>query len=162
MKGRGPLVPSVPLCSAGSRLLGSVFYNEGWWGKKKHRQNNLCDYELIDINLLGITPSHSTTELRVENTFPEKLFFSCAFCGEGETIIEKKKGKNRRWKGQPRTITASSAPALLLNCTNIASAWHHTGGACQAAVEEMWAETPSRNLRSQPRSILRAGLCWAH
>lgn len=147
MKGRGPLVPSVPLCSAGSRLLGSVFYNEGWWGKKKHRQNNLCDYELIDINLLGITPSHSTTELRVENTFPEKLFFSCAFCGEGETIIEKKKGKDRRWKGQPRTITASSAPALLLNCTNhslsLAPHWRGLSGSSGRDVSRNTIQKPT-------------------
>lgn len=153
-----------PLCSGDSRLLGSLFYHEGWWGKRKQRQNNLCDYELTDINLLallGISPSHSTTELRVENTFPEKLFFSCAFCGEGDTIIEKKKGKNRRWKGQACTITASSAPAAFLNCTNVVSAWHHTGGDCQGAVEHTRAGTPTRNLQSQARSILRAGLCWA-
>lgn len=115
MKERGPLVPSAPLCSGDSRLLGNLFYNEGWWGKKKHRQNNLCDCELTDINLLallGISPSHSTTELRVENTFPEKLFFSCAFCGEGETIIEKKKRKEQKMKG-----SASHNYSLKCSCT---------------------------------------------
>lgn len=98
MEGRGPLVPSVPCVLVIAGYLEAYSIMRGGGGRE-NRQNNLCDYELTDINLLallGISPSHSTTELRVENTFPEKLFFSCAFCGEGETIIEKKKGKNRR------------------------------------------------------------------
>lgn len=167
MERTGPLVPSVHcvLVIADYLEAYSTMRGDGEREKRKHSQNNLCENELTDINslaLLGIFPSHSTTELRVEKTFPENLFFSCTFCGEGETIIEKKKGKNRRWKGQPCTITASSALAPFLNCTNTASAWPHTGDACQRAVEHSWAEIPFRDPQSQARSTLRAGLCWAH
>lgn len=153
-----------PLCSGDNRLLGSLFHNEGWWGKRKHKQNNLCDCELTDINLpppLGISPSHSTTELRVENTFPEKLFFSCAFCGEGETIIEQKKGKNRRWKGQPCTITASSVPAPFLSCTSTASAWPHAGGACQGAVTTQEQKHHPEPCRARPGPSWELG-CAEH
>lgn len=165
-EGGAPLVPSVPLLSGDSRLLRSLRYNEVWAGGEKPQTNQplwlwtywhkfiCCSWHYSSF--------HHTTELRVENAFPEKLFFSCTFCGEGKTIIEKKKEKNRRWKGQHHTIVASSAPVPLLNCPNLASSWHNAGDACQSGVEETWTETPSRNLQSQARSILSVGLWWAH
>lgn len=157
MKGWASLVNSVPLFSGENRFLEAYAIMKGW-GKPQTNQPQwrwtywhkcICYSWHLSLSF------HHSIELWVENTFPEKLFFSCTFVVKQDNYWEENV-KNRRWKGQPFTITASSAPVPPLNWTHNAPLWHDTGDTCQSTIEETWAETPSSNLQSHDRSTMEA------
>lgn len=88
----------IPLPSAVTRWFGSLCHNKQR-GEATDNPNPWWLCTSICFSWHFSLSSHRSTDLRVENTFPEKLFFSCTLCGEGKTIIGKKKEQNRRWKG---------------------------------------------------------------
>lgn len=115
---RVTLLPSVPLHSGDSRSLGSLCPNEVWVGGEKPQTIQplwlwIYWHKCICSSWHFSLSFHHSTELRVENTFPEKLFFSCTFCGQGKTIIENKKGK----KEQKMKGPASHNYSLKCSCT---------------------------------------------
>ena len=86
------------------------------WQEKNHRQTNLCDYELIDIDLSalrGIIPSHSTTaqSYRWKTLFLKSCFSPVRFVVKGKQLSRRKR-KEQKMKGP-----ASHNYSLKCSCT---------------------------------------------